>query len=163
MARSKDKVGVLFVCLGNICRSPLAEGIFRDLVRKAGLEDRFHIDSAGTSGYHDGDAPDTRTVETARRRGVVVDSIARKVTRKDLKRFDYILAMDRDNLTSLRMLDPGNSVKVRLIRSFDPESWAEAGVPDPYYGGSAGFDEVHDLVERACIGLLDHIRQEHRF
>jgi protein-tyrosine phosphatase len=162
MPRSKEKVGVLFVCLGNICRSPLAEGIFRDLVRQAGLEDRFDIDSAGTSGYHDGDAADARTIATARKRGVVVDSTSRKVTRKDLSRFDYILAMDRDNLTRLRMLDPGNSVKVRLIRSFDPESWAEAGVPDPYYGGRDGYEEVHDLVERASVGLLEHIREEHK-
>lgn len=162
MARLKDTIGVLFVCLGNICRSPLAEGIFRDLVRRAGLESRFDIDSAGTSGYHNGDAADTRTVETARRRGVVVDSISRKVTHKDLMRFDYILAMDRDNLTKLRMLDPGNSAKIRLIRSFDSESWPEAGVPDPYYGGPNGFEEVHDLIERACTGLLQHIRTERK-
>lgn len=151
---------MLFVCLGNICRSPLAEGIFRDLVYKAGLARHFEIDSAGTSGYHNGEGPDTRTVETARRRGVVLDSVSRKVTRKDIERFDYILAMDRDNLTKLRMLDPDQTAKIRLIRSFDPDSWAEAGVPDPYYGGPSGFEDVHDLIERACAGLLRQIRDE---
>ncbi|MGH7503175.1 MAG: low molecular weight protein-tyrosine-phosphatase [Longimicrobiales bacterium] len=158
--RHKNGLGVLFVCLGNICRSPLAEAIFRDLVHKAGLDQHFSIDSAGTSGYHNGDGPDQRTVETARKRGVVVEGTSRQVTRKDLEKFEYVLAMDRDNLTKLRMLDPGQRANIRLLRSFDPEAWAEAAVPDPYYGGPRGFENVHELLERACGGLLEHIRAE---
>ena len=153
------KTAVLFVCLGNICRSPLAEGVFRALVREAGLEDRFEIDSAGTSNYHTGDAPDARTSAVARRRGVVLEHAARQVNARDLERFDYVVAMDRQNLGKLQRLMDGSGVEteVRLLREFDPEAKEDLEVPDPYFGGPRGFEDVHDMVERACRGLLEHI------
>ncbi len=161
----EKKVSVLFVCLGNICRSPLAEAVFRAHVEEAGLTRRFEIDSAGTSGYHDGDAPDARTIASAKRRGIAVRGTARAVTERDLRQFDYIIAMDGDNLTKLRFLATSARAQPRLflMRKFDPESWPDAPVPDPYFGGPRGFDEVHDIVERASRGLLAHLRAEHGF
>ena len=158
------KVSVLFVCLGNICRSPLAEAVFRKHVEEAGLVDRFEIDSAGTSGYHDGERPDQRTIESAQRRGVGVRGTARSVTERDLRHFDYVIAMDGDNLTRLRFLamSARATPRLHLMREFDPESWPDAPVPDPYFGGPSGFDEVHDIVERASHGLLAHLRTEHK-
>lgn len=155
-----DRIGVLFVCLGNICRSPLAEAVFRALVERAGLADRFDIDSAGTSSYHTGEAPDPRTVDVAKRHGMRVDHVARQVTARDLDRFDYVLAMDRENLRKLERATGGHRgrAEVRLLRSFDPEAGEDLEVPDPYFGGPRGFEEVHAMVERACRGLLDHIR-----
>lgn len=159
-----DRVGVLFVCLGNICRSPLAEGVFRQVAREEGLEDRFQIDSAGTSSYHVGASPDSRTVEVARRRGVRLEHEARQVLREDLERFDYVLVMDGSNLAKVERLgrDLPGSAEVHLLRSFDPEARGEQDVPDPYFGGAAGFEAVHDMVERACRGLLQHIREARR-
>jgi protein-tyrosine phosphatase len=157
-----DRIGVLFVCLGNICRSPLAETVFRALVERAGLADRFDIDSAGTSSYHTGEAPDPRTVDVAKRHGMRVDHVARQVTARDLDRFDYVLAMDRENLRKLERATGGHRgrAEVRLLRSFDPEAGEDLEVPDPYFGGPRGFEEVHAMVERACRSLLDHIRAE---
>lgn len=155
-------IGVLFVCLGNICRSPLAEGIFRHLVREAGLEDRFTIDSAGTSSYHIGDPPDSRTAEVARRRGVDLTSRGRQLAPADLTRFDWVLAMDGSNLEKVERMAARahGTARVRLLRAFDPEAAGELEVPDPYYGGPEGFENVHDMVERACRGLLARIREE---
>ncbi len=160
---SERKVSVLFVCLGNICRSPLAEAVFRAHVNEAGLTDHFEIDSAGTSGYHDGDGPDPRTVTAARRRGITVAGTARSVTERDLKHYQHIIAMDSDNLTRLRFLAMSARAKpkLHLLRAFDAESWPDAPVPDPYYGGPGGFDEVHDIVERSSRGLLAHLRAEY--
>lgn len=157
------RVGVLFVCLGNICRSPLAEAVFREEVRKAGLEDRFEIDSAGTSDYHIGDSPDPRTVRTAAARGVRVEHRARQLEPADFDRFDYVVAMDGSNLERIRRLADGrdHSAEVALMRSWDAEAEEGAEVPDPYYGGDRGFEDVHDLVERAARALLDHIVEEH--
>lgn len=157
-----DRIGVLFVCLGNICRSPLAEAVFRALGEQAGLADRFDIDSAGTSNYHTGEAPDARTVEVARRHGMRVDHVARQVTARDLDRFDYVLAMDRENLRKLERATGGHAgrAEVQLLRSFDREAGDDLEVPDPYFGGPRGFEEVHAMIERACRGLLDHIRAE---
>ena len=154
-------VSVLFVCLGNICRSPLAEGVFRGLAREAGLEDRFRVDSAGTSGYHDGEGPDPRTVKVARRRGITLDGVSRRVTVDDLERFDYILAMDEDNLTELRRLarSAGIEAPLRLLREFDPSTAGDLEVPDPYFGGARGFERVQEIVERSCEGLLAEIRR----
>lgn len=158
----RETVGVLFVCLGNICRSPLAEAVFRTLVEQEGVAHRFEIDSAGTSNYHIGEAPDPRTVSTAAGRGVRVQHAARQISESDFDRFDYILAMDTQNLARIRRVADraGGPAEVSLLRSFDATAEDDAEVPDPYFGGPRGFEEVHDLVERACRGLLDHIRQE---
>jgi protein-tyrosine phosphatase len=154
-------IRVLFVCMGNICRSPMAEAVFRHLVRQAGLEARFEIDSAGTGGWHEGEPPDERASAAAARRGVVLAGKARQIRTADLGRFDYVLAMDADNLSALRRLQksvPG--AEVRLLREFDTAAAGELDVPDPYYGGTRGFDRVYDMVERAGRGLLEHIREE---
>ena len=158
---SWQPIRVLFVCLGNICRSPLAEGIFRHLVRERGWEARFEIDSAGTSGWHRGSPPDPRTTETARRRGIELTGGSRKVVAGDLKRFDYVIAMDAENLEALETLraSAGATAEVRRLREFEPGA-ASLDVPDPYYGGSRGFEDVHDIVDRACAGLLAHIAAE---
>jgi protein-tyrosine phosphatase len=159
----KEKLKVLFVCLGNICRSPLAEGVFRHYVRQAGLEAAFMIDSAGTASYHVGDAPDQRTAAVALARGIELSSAARQITAADLDAFDYILAMDRENLANVQKLLRGGQphAEIRLLRSFDPEANGEHDVPDPYYGGQRGFENVQDMVERACRELLRHIRAQH--
>ena len=162
MAKS-DRLKVLFVCMGNICRSPLAEGVFRHLVTSAGLADRFEIDSAGTSSYHIGDPPDARTTSEARARGIELTGAARQIKPADLSDFDYILVMDAENMARVRQLAKSAAgANVRMLRDFDEEATdADRDVPDPYYGGARGFEEVHDIVERACARLLEHIRKEH--
>ncbi len=157
---SADKVSVLFVCMGNICRSPMAEGVFRRQVEAAGLTERIHIDSAGTHAYHVGEPPDPRAQETAARRGIDLSPLrARRVTREDIALFDYVLAMDRDNLGILRdIADPAHHERIRLFMSFAPEM-KQKEVPDPYYGGPGGFEQVFDLVEAAAEGLLADIRK----
>jgi protein-tyrosine phosphatase len=154
------KVRVLFVCLGNICRSPLAEAVFRQVVARAGLADRFEIDSAGTSNYHIGEAPDSRTVATAARRGITIEHAARQLGVQDLENFDYVLAMDASNLGRVERLARAQRGRadVRLLRSFDPEAGDDLEVPDPYFGGADGFENVQDMIERASEGLLAHIR-----
>ncbi len=149
-------VRVLFVCLGNICRSPLAEGIFRHLVRERDLEHLFEIDSAGTSGYHDGDPPDSRSVATARARGVVVEGRSRKIVAEDLHEYDWVIVMDDENLRNVRDLAARakGRARIHLLREWDLHE-PGGGVPDPYYGGPRGFDDVHDIVERSCVRLLD--------
>jgi low molecular weight protein-tyrosine phosphatase len=150
---------VLFVCLGNICRSPTAEGVMRALVRDAGIEDTIEVDSAGTGSWHVGSPPDPRAVAAAGARGIVVEGTARQIRPEGLEEFDLILAMDRANLRALRQLARGAPADVRLLREFDPASAAVADldVPDPYYGPSGGFEEVLDLVDAACRGLLARI------
>lgn len=158
-------ISVCFVCLGNICRSPTAEGVLRHLVREAGLEERFDIDSAGTAGYHTGEAPDRRARAAGARRGIEIAGAARQFKRADFQRFDYVLAMDRANEQDLRELVPGDAValaKIHLLRSFDPKSPGGADVPDPYYGGDDGFDDVLDLCLAACQGFIDRLRRERR-
>jgi protein-tyrosine phosphatase len=161
-AGNGQRVGVIFVCLGNICRSPLAEGVFRHLAKQRGLADRFEIDSAGTSGYHEGDAPDARSTAVARRRGIELDGRSRPLRRTDLDRFDYVIVMDRDNRAAVERLaaDLDYPARVHLLREFDPDAVDDLDVPDPYYGGPTGFERVHDLVERACAKLLDAIAEE---
>ena len=152
---------VLFVCLGNICRSPLAEGVFRHLVAEEGLEEHFVIDSAGTGAWHVGERPDRRSVEVAAAHGVALPGHARQVTREDLDRFDRVVAMDRDNLEALRALAPGggNGARIHLLREYDPAGDGDE-VPDPYYGGPKGFEEVYQMVRRSCERLLDELRPE---
>ena len=156
-----ERVRVLFVCMGNICRSPTAEGVMRSLADEAGLGDSIVIDSAGTGGWHAGNPPDGRSVAAAARRGIRVDGAARQVQRADFERFDLLLALDGANARDLLRLAPDadGAAKVRLLREFDPASAAsgELDVPDPYYGGADGFDHVLDLVDAACRGLLVEI------
>ena len=153
---------ILFVCMGNICRSPTAEGVMRGLLRDEGLEEAIAIESAGAGGWHAGSPPDERAVVAARSRDIVVEGAARQVTADDFDRFDLLLAMDRENERELlaRAPDPQARAKVRLLREFDPASVAagDLDVPDPYYGGPHGFDRVLDQVEAACRGLLDEVR-----
>ncbi|MDT8341362.1 MAG: low molecular weight protein-tyrosine-phosphatase [Longimicrobiales bacterium] len=149
---------VLFVCLGNICRSPLAEGVFLHLLRAAGAGDRYRVDSAGTGAWHVGERPDPRAREVAERRGVALPSRARQVTPPDLDDFDLVVAMDRSNLADLEALRDrhGGSARLVLLRDFDPEP-GDREVPDPYYGGPEGFDRVVAMVERSARALLDHL------
>jgi protein-tyrosine phosphatase len=156
-------VRICFVCLGNICRSPTAEGVMRALVRRAGLDKHIEIDSAGTAGYHSGEPPDARATAAARRRGIELSGQARRFQPEDWERFDYILVMDRSNLSDLSSMAPTPELlqKARLLRSFDPRAPKGAAVPDPYYGGPGGFDDVIDLCEAACERLLEHLQKEH--
>jgi protein-tyrosine phosphatase len=151
---------VLFVCLGNICRSPTAEGVMRALVHDAGLQDEIELDSAGTGAWHVGSAPDPRAVAAAGARGIALEGSARQVRSEDLEEFDLILAMDRSNLRALRRLADAPRADVRLLREFDPASTsgADLDVPDPYYGSGDGFEEVLDLLDAACRSLLARIR-----
>lgn len=155
-------VRVLFVCMGNICRSPTAEGVFRHLVRQRGLEDRIEIDSAGTHAYHTGEPPDRRATATARKRGIELANLrARPVEPADYERFDYIVAMDRDNLDHLERGRPSSATaRLHLFCAFAPDLDTDI-VPDPYYGGPDGFEYVFDLVTRASDGLLDAIARDH--
>jgi protein-tyrosine phosphatase len=156
-----DPVRLCFVCLGNICRSPTAEGVMAELVAEAGLSHRIEVDSAGTGSWHVGQPADSRAVATARRRGVHLTGTARQFHPGDFYRFDLVLAMDSRNLADLHDLAPDGHEreKVRLLLSFDPAgSPLELDVPDPYYGEGDGFTVVYDLVEAACRGLLAHVR-----
>ncbi len=153
---------VLFVCLGNICRSPTAEGVMRALVREAGLEDRIEVDSAGTGSWHIGDSPDTRATAAARERGIALEGAARQVQRGDFETFDLIVAMDRQNFADLRHLAPDERAaeKVVLLRELDPATAGrQLDVPDPYHGGARGFEHVFDLVHDACAALLEELRE----
>lgn len=152
-------IKVLFVCLGNICRSPTAEGVFRKLVEEQGLLDKIEIDSAGTHAYHVGSAPDSRAQEAARRRGIDMSSlVGRRVDDGDFYIFDYILAMDESNEYHLREMAPPKEIyRIRRFLEFAPER-TEREVPDPYYGGDKGFENVLDLVGDASEGLIAEIK-----
>lgn len=153
-------VSVLFVCMGNICRSPTAEGVFRKLASEAGLDGQVLVDSAGTHGYHVGAPPDARAAAAARARGFDLSTLrARRVVAADFHRFDLILAMDEDNLADLRQIAPdGARAELRLLLEYAPRPRGLT-VPDPYYGGRGGFDLVLDLVTDACAGLVEEIRR----
>lgn len=155
-----SKTKILFVCMGNICRSPTAEGVFRDKISKAKLDADFHIDSAGTHDYHIGKPPDTRAQEAARGRGYDLSDLrGRQVSGRDFEEFDYILAMDKDNLALLLKRCPAHlKHKVRRLLSFS-RRYPNLDVPDPYYGGRDGFDRVLDMVEDAAEGLIKEINQ----
>jgi len=155
-------VKVLFVCMGNICRSPTAEGVFKKHVEVADLIDRIDIDSAGTHAYHVGENPDPRAMKTAFERDIDLSKLrARKAVEEDFNKFDYVLAMDKDNYENLLSIcPPGSERKLSLFMSYAPHLNVEE-VPDPYYGGPKGFENVLDLIEQASIGLLKHIKQQH--
>lgn len=153
---------VCFVCLGNICRSPTAEGVTRRLLDEAGLSDQIEVDSAGTSAYHVGEPPDRRSTAAAARRGVRLSGASRQVVPQDFERFDYLVAMDRQNVAALRRSarNDAERARIHLLRDFDPDSPPQSEVPDPYYGGPNGFDTVLDICEAGCRGLLDHLRAQ---
>ena len=152
------KIRVLMVCLGNICRSPTAEAMLRHKVREAGLDDRVEVDSAGTADYHVGSPPDRRAIAHGERRGLKMKSLrGRQVSRADFERFDFILAMDEDNLAELeRIRPPGSRATVALLMSYAPRAGSTV-VPDPYYGSADGFERVLDLVESAAEGFLGRV------
>jgi protein-tyrosine phosphatase len=143
---------ILFVCMGNICRSPTAEGVMRRLIEDEGLD--IEVDSAGTGGWHVGEPPDERATLAAHRRGVTLAGAARQVKESDFRRFDMLVAMDRGNLRDLLELAPDDEARAR-VRLLVPD----ADVPDPYYGGDRGFETVLDMVEAACRELLDEVRE----
>lgn len=176
---SDSKTSVLFVCLGNICRSPLAEGIFSHQAEIRGLADRFEADSAGTGAWHSGEPPDSRSVAVAASHGVNLTGTARQVVMDDFRRFDLIVAMDRSNRRSLEGLREGgtrwdrgrrrhgrgggarapgdrNRARIVMMRDYDPHG-GDPDVPDPYYGGPEGFEQVYRILERACGALLDEL------
>lgn len=158
-----ERIRILFVCLGNICRSPLAEGVFRELLKEKDLENRFSVDSAGTGSWHVGDAPDRRMRMLATDKGLSIDDLrARQFVASDLKEFDHVLAMDKNNLHDILFLDreETHGYKVRLFREFDPEP-GDFQVPDPYYGGDDGFENVYSIVRRTAESLLDRLVEEH--
>ena len=154
-------IKILFVCMGNICRSPTAHGVFQRLIEQTGLDQEVRIDSAGTHAYHVGHPPDPRAQAVALRRGIDLSDLrARRISRGDFEKYDYILAMDQENLSAMRMsCPPEHSYKLRLFLDFAPELKVRE-VPDPYYGGATGFEQVLDLVEIASEGLLRHLRQQ---
>lgn len=154
-------IRVCFVCLGNICRSPTAEGIMQALVSEAGLDAMIEVDSAGTDAHHIGERADARSRRTAKSRGIELHSRGRKFEVEDFECFDYVLAMDHENLERLhaRARDAAGRKKTVLLRSFDGEP--DEAVPDPYYGGPSGFEDVFDICDRSCRGLLEHVRRTH--
>lgn len=152
---------VLFVCLGNICRSPLAEGIFRHHVEQAGLADQIEVDSAGTGGWHVGELPDPRSIEVAARHGIdLTVQRARQFTPEDLRRFDHVMVMDRSNLNTVRRhTRSGDTARVALMMEEAPER-PEIEVPDPYYGAGDGFQRVYEMIDAASAALLERVRGE---
>lgn len=150
-----DMKKVLFVCLGNICRSPLGEAIFNNKASELGME----ADSAGTAAYHVGEKPDHRSIAVAKRHGIPIDSRARKFVVEDFDRFDYILAMDRQNYDDMRTLTHEKTDHLFLLREFDPEAKGKLDVPDPYYGGDEGFEHVFQMVDRSIDELIKYIQQ----
>jgi protein-tyrosine phosphatase len=155
-------VRILFLCLGNICRSPTAEGVLRQRLRDAGLADEVEVESAGTGGWHVGHPPDRRASAAAAARGVTLESRAQRLDRSHFDDFDLILAMDRDNVADAQAVAPSAeaAAKLRLFREYDPLAVrsGELDVPDPYYGGEDGFEEVLDMIEQASDGLIAEIR-----
>lgn len=152
---------IVFVCLGNICRSPTAEGIFQHLVNERGLDPYFYVDSAGTSAYHIGEPANSKSRQVAERHGVKLQSRARKFEPEDLEEFDLILAMDRENYDNLKQLDQDDKYgdKILLMRDFDPEP-GNGEVPDPYFGGMDGFQNVFEILRRSSKALLDELEEK---
>ena len=155
-----EVIEISFVCLGNICRSPLAQGVFQDLVIREKLDQNIIISSAGTSSWHVGDLPDERMRKTAQSKGIQLNSRARQFQSEDFDQFKLVLAMDHINLSKLNGIAPSNlpTNKLMLFRTFDPECNGAQDVPDPYFGGPKGFEEVYQMVKRTCPPLLDYIK-----
>lgn len=149
---------ICFVCLGNICRSPTAEGVFQHLVKERDLESYFEIDSAGTSAYHVGESANSRSQQTAKQHGITLHSKARQFDSFDLEYFDLILAMDQENLSNIKRLNNGkpDNANIGMLRDFDPKP-GDGEVPDPYHGGIQGFENVFQIVRRSCENLLDQL------
>jgi|YelNatPaOPRAMG01_1025707.scaffolds.fasta_scaffold02472_16 protein-tyrosine phosphatase len=156
------KKNILFVCMGNICRSPAAEEIMRHLVNQDGLKDKFFIDSAGTVAYHEGEKPDQRMIKHAKKRGYFLTSKARKFNpAEDFEKFDYIVTMDNENYFDIKALDKNKKYTNKIFKMVDfNKSIKVAEVPDPYYSGSDGFENVLDILEDACSGLFEKIKNE---
>ena len=153
-------VEICFVCLGNICRSPLAQGVFETLVKEEGLQDRIIISSAGVGNWHVGNSPDPRMQQTAHEHGIQLNSRARQFQDSDFKQMDLVLAMDHSNLSALEQMRPSKEIedKLFLFRSFDSQHNNDLDVPDPYYGGDKGFETVYQIVERTCPKVLEHLK-----
>lgn len=153
-----DKTKILFVCLGNICRSACAEAVMKDIVAKRGLEDKFEIDSAGLISYHEGEQADPRMRQHASARGINITSIARKIKDADFRHFDMIIGMDNDNIARLTSIAPTQESALKISKMTDYcINYDADSVPDPYYGGADGFELVLDLLNDACNGLIDNI------
>jgi protein-tyrosine phosphatase len=153
------KIKVLFVCLGNICRSPLAEAIFKHKVRERGLEEQIFSDSCGTANYHIGDRPDPRTIANAEKNGVQIDHCGRQLSASDIAAFDYVLAMDSSNFMNIHRLvnDEKHKPKIQMMRDYDPKG--KGDVPDPYYGSEKNFQEVFEILDRTLDAFLDKLKK----
>ena len=149
---------ILFVCLGNICRSPMAEAIFNHKIEEKGLQDRFKADSVGTGNYHIGDHPDQRTVETVAKNKIKIHHLGQQFLRKHSNEFDYLVAMDSSNQRNMLIEMDGLDKRVYLMRDFDPIE--KGDVPDPYYGGSSGFDDVFEILDRSIDAFIDFLKKE---
>lgn len=156
------KIKILFVCLGNICRSPLAEAIFKHKIKEKGLENRVEVNSCGTANYHIGDTPDPRTIKNALKNGVVINHLGRQLSSQDLAAYDFILAMDKSNHTNILKLSNASdhAHKIKLMRSFDLNYSGEE-VPDPYYGDEAGFQHVFDVLSHSVESFITFLEKEH--
>lgn len=155
-------VSVLYVCLGNICRSPLGEGVLAHRLEEEDLSSRVRVDSAGTGAWHLGEPPDPRSTGVALRHGIALRGLARRVSVEDFHEFDYIFAMDRANLQDLRHLESQveEGARLNLFREFDPDKDGDLDVPDPYYGGPDGFDVMFDMIDRTCAAFVEHLVSE---
>ncbi len=159
MNSAKTHKKIMLVCLGNICRSPLAKAIFLEILNKNHQTRNFFVDASGTSAYHIGEEPDPRMSETAARHGIKMNHRGKQLTYQDLQDFDLIFAMDKQNYQDIQTLSPNNPLlrKVYLFRKFDPQAQPGESVPDPYYGGSQGFENVFQIVSRSCQNIFEKL------
>lgn len=163
MGNSLENINILFVCMGNICRSPSAEAVMNKLLAKEGLSGKIRCDSAGTISYHAGEPADARMQKHAQKRNILLTSISRQIRSSDFEDFDYVIGMDDENMFNMKSFLPNPELGNKMSKMTDYcENDNPGYVPDPYYGGAAGFEKVLDLLEDACEGLLKHIRDEHK-